>query len=191
MESIIRNVDKFVKASRTNEVGQKLVESIRQNPELLKSKGVSLVEPTPQMLDDINQVLSTEGVEGLGDFIGSQFDRSIQRNLKGSNVVTVMENGEPVFLEFTNVDFLKAMKGLTESQKGLTERAGRIITNPFKTVVTGKNPIFAINNMARDIPTAYINSIINNPIKFGKDLVKAAYQMKSNGKLWKEYKSLG
>lgn len=190
LESIIKNIDKTVKASRSNEVGQRLVNSIRENPEGMAPKA-ELIEANPQMLDEINQVLKEDGVEGLSDFLGTQFDRAIQKNLKGSNIVTVMENGAPTFVKINDVSLLKAMRGLTESQKGTLEKIGRALTNPFKTVVTGKNPIFAVKNLARDIPNAYINSIVNNPLKFSKDLVVAAKEMTTNGKLWKEYKALG
>jgi hypothetical protein len=194
IESMMKNIDKTVKAARSNEVGQILAESIRDG-RIGKTKNgtpkAELTEAPQDMLDEINNSMREDGVEGLNDFVGSQFDRTIQKNLKGSNIITVMENGSPTFVKINDLELLRSLRGLTESSPGVTEKVGRAITKPFKTLVTGKNPIFALKNIARDIPTSYINSIQHNPLKFGKDIVKAAKEMTVNGKLWQEYKALG
>jgi len=105
------------------------------------------------------------------------------------NVVSVLENGKPVYLKIKNKELLDAMNGLPKvinNAKGM-----RAVTNVFKGLITTKNPFFAIRNLSRDIPTAYAYGSENNPIKFGIDLIKAGKDVSINSPNFQRYKSVG
>lgn len=190
LQSYINLTDRFVKASRNNEVGLGLLNTIRKNPEAMTRFAEEI--PTNQgIIDEINNIIKTDGIEGLTNKIGEQFDKTVTKTKDMGNIVTVMENGKPVQMKINDPELLRSLRGMTESQPGTLERIGRTFTNPFKTVVTGKNPIFAVRNIARDVPTSFVNSQTINPAKYTGDMFDAANQMLIGGKDWQEYKALG
>lgn len=192
LEKTMELVDKTVKAAKYNEVGQSIVTALRESPEDLKAWAEIVTEPKQGLLDDINSTLKDEGLEGLMDKFNQQFDQVFNKKPTGNNIVRVMENGKPVYVKINEPELLKAITGLTKSQPGAIEGFVRkYLTNPFKSLITGKNPIFAVTNIARDIPTAYINGAEKNPVKFFKNLATAAKDMASNSQMYKEYKAIG
>jgi hypothetical protein len=131
------------------------------------------VRKAPDKLKDLAEVIPTQ--EGM--FANTD------------NVVSILENGKPTYLRINNKDLLDALNGLpknTTNIKGLSNA-----TNIFKSLITQKNPIFAIRNIARDLPTAYINGTEKNPIKFGRDLVSAGKDLLTNSKAAQQYKGVG
>lgn len=105
------------------------------------------------------------------------------------NIVTVMENGKPVYLKINNKELLDALKGLPKIINNA--KVVRWFTNKFKALVTNKNPLFAIRNIFRDIPTAYVYGSESNPFKFGTDLVKAGKDILTNSENFQRYRALG
>lgn len=160
IENIMNLVNRTVRTARYNEVGQSMLNEIRQNPE--KIKGFAKIIP--------------KGVP-------------INSNVK--NIVSVLEDGKPVNIQINDKSLLKALKKLNQSNSGDIEKAAKEVTNVFKSLITQKNPFFAVRNIARDIPTAYINGSENNPIKFGVDLLKAGKDLSINSPIAQKYKALG
>lgn len=192
LEKTMELVDKTVKAAKYNEVGQSILDDIRKDPEGLRHWAEIVEEPKEALLFDINKTLSEDGIEGIMEKFTEQFDRVFSKNkLNGSDVVRVMENGKPVYLKINDKDFFEAVTGLTTSKPGDLEKVGRFITKPLKSLITQQNPVFAVKNITRDIPTAYINGSEKNPFKFVKGLYDAAVDMKFNNEMFQEYKALG
>lgn len=105
------------------------------------------------------------------------------------NIVTVLENGKPTYLRINDKGLLDALEGLPKTINNL---AGlRKVTGVYKGLITQKNPLFAVRNVARDIPTAYIYGSTANPFKFGKDLVKAGKDILTNGENFQRYRAIG
>lgn len=179
-------VDKTVKAAKYNEVGQTIVEAVRKDPEGLRKWAEIVQEPEGTI--DPGKTVAKDGMEGLVDELHSQYDKP---KLNGKSIVRVMEKGKPVYLKINDVDFLESVTGLINHKPGEVEKIARKITGPYKSLITGKNPIFAIKNIARDIPTAYINGSEKNPFRFIADLSVAAKDMASNNQMFQEYKALG
>lgn len=186
LEKTMELIDKTVKASKYNEVGQSIVEEIRKNPDKLKIWGEIIEEPsTMKMVKDID-------IEETMDEFTKQYDALFKKEkLNAPNVVRVMENGKPVYLKVNDKDFFEAITGLTRSKPGDAEKIARYITTPFKSLITTKNPVFAVRNLARDIPTAYINGSEKNPVKFMMGLLDSAKDLKANSEMFREYKALG
>jgi hypothetical protein len=191
LEKTMDLIDKTVKAAKDNEVGQSIVEALRTNKNL--GKWAEIVQtPKQGLVDDINAILKEDGLEGLIDKFGQQFDEVFNKKPTGNNIVRVMENGNPVYIKINNLEFFKAITGLTKSQPGAIEGFVRkYLTTPFKSLITTKNPIFATKNISRDIPTAYVNGSEKNPAKFLADLSEAAKDMSTNAPMYQEFKAIG
>lgn len=114
-----------------------------------------------------------------------------QINPNVKNIVTVLEGGKPVNVQINNKQLLAALQGINKANIGDIEAAVKKGTNVFKSLITTKNPIFAVRNIARDIPTAYINGSTANPLKFAKDLVVAGKDLALNTEKAQRYKAVG
>ena len=68
--------------------------------------------------------------------------------------------------------------------------AGKKLSDPMKGAITGYNPVFAISNAFRDIPTLYLQSNYN-PFKTTSNIVKAIKEMATNGDMYSQYLGLG
>lgn len=105
------------------------------------------------------------------------------------NIVTVLENGKPVYLQINDKPLLDSLKGLPKMVNNA--QAMRKISNVYKGLITQKNPLFAVRNMARDIPTAYIYGSEANPVKFTGDLLKAGKDVLTGSENLQRYKAIG
>jgi len=108
-----------------------------------------------------------------------------------SNIVRVLENGKPTYVKINDLGLLKAMENLNKTDIGGLEAGAKKVTNVYKQLITQKNPVFAIRNIARDVPTAYVNGSEGNPLKFGYNLLKAGKDVVTNSKSFQQYKGLG
>jgi hypothetical protein len=105
------------------------------------------------------------------------------------NIVTVMENGKPTYLQINNIDLLQSLNAVPKQINNIKFVSDAM--NLYKGLITQKNPIFAIRNIFRDIPSAYVYGSEKNPIKFGADLAKAAKEVATNGESLQRYKAVG
>lgn len=188
LEKSMELVDKTVKAAKYNEVGQSIVSELRKNPDSLKG-WAEIVEDTG---DDALKTMDDTDIEGSIDEFNKQFDVTVKKpKLNAPDIVRVMENGKPVYIKINDRDFFEAITGLLVPNLGTAEKVGRVITKPFKALITTSNPIFAFRNLFRDVPTSYVNGSEKNPVKFVSDLVDAAKDMANNSEMFKVYKALG
>jgi hypothetical protein len=188
LEKTIELVDKTVKAAKYNEVGQTIVDAIRKDPEKMREWGEIVKEPEADLVNDAGKALENGDIGEAVDNFVSQYDKP---KLSGKNIVRVMENGKPVYLKINKPEFLESVTGLTNYKPGEAEKIARMVTTPYKALITGENPIFAAKNIARDIPAAYINGSVHNPFKFVQNLSEAAKDMATNSESFREYKALG
>lgn len=158
VENIMRLVDRTVRTAKYNEVGQSLLDAVRENP--VKMKQFAEVIPTKE-----------------GMFT----------NL--DNVITVLENGKPTYLKINNKSLLDAMNGLPKAIRSIPVLS--TLTNGFKGLITQKNPIFAIRNIFRDVPTAYVFGSESNPFKFGAGLIGAGKDILTNSPRLQKYQAVG
>lgn len=188
--SIMHMVNKTVRVATRNRVGQEIVKAVRANPEELK-KIAEILPATKAEADEIKRLLNNDTVEGGIDELEKAFVSPYF--MKGDNIVTVLENGKPVFLKINDKRFLDSIKQMGESNFGNLplESVIRPLTNAFKTVVTQKNPIFAIKNVMRDIPTSYAYGSEKNPLKFLKQYGSAVKDIVKNKESYQQYKAVG
>lgn len=184
-ESIPLLINKLVTNARKNEAYQGLLNAVRKNPESMK-KYAELTKPDEELAASMAKTAENYGVEGA-----AEVNPLIEHPTKG-RFLTVMENGKPVTLKINDADYWNALKEVAQPrQAGAIEAFGRKITQPFKNVVTGYNPFFAINNAARDLSTYAINSIENNPAFAGINVKDALKDIVTGSKDFKEFVALG
>jgi len=158
IENIMNLVDRTIRTAKYNEVGQSLLNSVREAPEKLKP---------------LAEVIPTK------DGMFSNLD----------NVITVLEDGKPVYLKINDKMLLDAMNGLPKSIGSIPVLS--TLTNGFKSLITQKNPLFAIRNIFRDIPTSYVYGSESNPFKFGKGILGASKDVLTNSQRLQKYKAVG
>lgn len=105
------------------------------------------------------------------------------------NVISVLENGKANYLRINDKALLDAMNGLPKSIGNVPYVTA--LTNGIKGLITQKNPLFAIRNMARDFPTAYIYGSEKNPLKFGAGLFGAGKDIITNSPRIQKYRAVG
>lgn len=129
---------------------------------------------------------SPQKLEGLAEIIS---ENEVNPNVK--NIVSVLENGKETYIRINDKQLLDAMQGIYKNGLDSTDNAVKKATNLYKSLITQRNPIFAVRNIARDIPTAYINGSEKNPLKFATDLVKSGKDLVTNSENAQRYKSVG
>jgi hypothetical protein len=170
LENIMNLVNRTVRTARRNEIGQKIIEAIQKDPN--KLKGYAEIVPD--------------------NFATPQEWRHFQKgDMSLDNMVTVRVGGKEVNLMINNKEFLDTINGAANSNmdsKSLLNFSNKL----FKGLITQYNPIFAVRNVARDIPSSYIYGSTKNPFKFGADLYRASKEMlKKNSTLYEQYQALG
>jgi hypothetical protein len=194
-ESIPTLINKTIKAARKNEVYQTILNAARRDPANTYAKILTPANEAEAAIekgitDGLVNSIRADGLEALAT-IG---DNALQADPKFGYILTVMENGKPVRLSITKdlFDSLQGLSRVDDSALGnIAQKVKRFVTNPFKALVTSYNPLFAVRNIARDIPTAYIQGTENNPFRFFGNLGRAAKEMATDSPLYREYKALG
>ncbi len=120
-----------------------------------------------------------------------KFAEIVTDNTDGNNVVKVLVQGNPIYVKINDKPLLESLEGLYKASGDQVDNFFRKITNNYKQLITQKNPVFSIRNIARDLPTAYINGSESNPIKFVSDLISAGKDLVKNTDVAKQYKALG
>lgn len=105
------------------------------------------------------------------------------------NIVSVLENGKPVYIKFNNKALLDAMNNVPKIINNA--KVMRAVTGVFKSLITQKNPLFAVRNIFRDVPTSYVYGSTKNPVKFAKDLGGAIKDITTNSERLQRYKAVG
>lgn len=105
------------------------------------------------------------------------------------NVISVLENGKPVYLKINHKPLLEVMVGLPKRVNDIPYLTAA--TNAVKGTITTNNPIFGITNAMRDVQTSWILGSENNPFKFAMDLGKAAKDVATKSERYQQYQGVG
>jgi hypothetical protein len=192
-KSIPMLINKTVKAARKNELYYEILKSAEKGSPYAK-----ILEPAGKIeevvqknaTDKMIEAIKADGIDALTNIT----DSALTADSKLGYLLTVMDKGKPVKLQISE-DLFKSLQALNGKGDDDLQAALKLfkakVTNPFKSLITGYNPLFAIRNVARDIPTAYIQGTENNPFRFAKNLGSAAKDMFKNAEGFQEYKALG
>lgn len=180
-DAMMEQVQQLVKSTRKNDMYLSVIDTLRKDPENLKRFGVVSANKQPMTSIDIDDFMSLADQEALKE-VSSKF-----------YTISAMENGQKV-TAYINKDLAEAFGKLDNligsPQMQMAANLGKSITNPLKAGITGYNPLFAISNAARDIPTALIQSEYGM-LKTTKNMFRGIKEMATNGEMWQKYLALG
>ena len=180
-DAMMEQVQQLVKSTRKNDMYLSVIDTLRKDPENLKRFGIVKSETSPISGTDIDEFLSLADQEALKEVNSKVY------------TISAMENGQKV-TAYINKDLAEAFGKLDNligsPQMQMFANIGKSITNPLKAGITGYNPLFAISNAARDIPTALIQSEYGM-LKTTKNMFRGIKEMATNGDMWQRYLALG
>lgn len=180
-DAMMEQVQQLVKSTRKNDMYLSVIDTLRKDPENLKRFGIVKSKTSPISGTDIDEFLSLADQEALKEVNSKVY------------TISAMENGQKV-TAYINKDLAEAFGKLDNligsPQMQLAANLGKSITNPLKAGITGYNPLFAISNAARDIPTALIQSEYGM-LKTTKNMFRGIKEMATNGDMWQRYLALG
>ena len=206
LESIMRNVEKYVKFGTRNKVMGVLA---------LYADDISgfanFIEPVPP--DQIKKTVSIRGLsdkflkvmsenlndndlytltEAFDDIFGTQIESYTPVVIPGKQIVTWLENGEYKYYQIHDKALFDAITNLTPTQADGILNFGAKILGVTNTLITELNPVFATTNMVRDFDTAMKNSeAYNNPVTFTAAYMSALWDVITNSDSYKQYKAAG
>ena len=192
-DSFAEQIGSMVKAGRRNNLYTEIVGDLKMHPEELKDFGyISTEAGKPSktgrsIADELDLTADMTKDEYMG-----------LKELKNGNYsVTAYVDGQPITAVVRKdvVDALKLLENAYGSDEAKTAASvGKLITNPMKSAITGLNPIFALANAMRDIPTYLIQS--NFPVStkiasLGKAISGMTGLNPKYAKMLEQYKGLG
>lgn len=189
------HMEKAVRAARTNELNLELLNIVRKNPEkfdgAIKLADGNITKYDNTILKGGTELLNEEGLDAMDNVL----DNLMGKDIKGNYYVVAMENGKPVRMN-VNEEIYNALKTLQrnpsdETATKMLNIVNRYWSGPFKALITGLNPFFAVRNAIRDIPTAYIQGTENNVFRFVRNLIDATRGIVKNDPMFQEYVALG
>lgn len=180
-DAMMEQVQQLVKSTRKNDMYLSVIDTLRKDPENLKRFGIVKSKTSPISGTDIDEFLSLADQEALKEVNSKVY------------TISAMENGQKV-TAYINKDLAEAFGKLDNligsPQMQMFANIGKSITNPLKAGITGYNPLFAISNAARDIPTALIQSEYGM-LKTTKNMFRSIKEIATNGEMWQRYLALG
>lgn len=180
-DAMMEQVQQLVKSTRKNDMYLSVIDTLRKDPENLKRFGIVKRETSPISGTDIDEFLSLADQEALKEVNSKVY------------TISAMENGQKV-TAYINKDLAEAFGKLDNvigsPQMQLFANIGKSLTNPLKAGITGYNPLFAVSNAARDIPTALIQSEYGM-LKTTKNMFRGIKEMATNSDMWQRYLALG
>ncbi len=206
LESIIRNVEKVIKASVRNQTAAVIgsyadnVDGIGQfiekvAPDMLPHT-IDITALKENFADRLQEVVKSSddffAISGLMDEVfGDDVTDFTPVANESKKIISVMRGGERSYYQIHDDTLFSAVAELSPQQANGWIRICNTIMQPMKLLITQNNPIFAATNALRDFGTAYKLSEINNPITFATQYVKALGGIIANSESYKQYKAMG
>lgn len=180
---------------------------VNQSTPLKKATGSqrNIIDPTENIMNLVNRTVRTskynevgrsvldaveQNPEGLKDLAEVIPEEAIPKT-KTDNIVRVLNDGEPTYLKINNKNLLGALNNINKSNLDDIDNVVKKTVNAFKSLITTKNPLFAVSNTARDLPTYLVNSKENNPLKALWNLGGAYKDILTKSDTYNQYKGLG
>lgn len=179
-KTMIEAVGSWTNAAMRNRAMQQLVKKITENPESMR--GIAEIVPetaeaTKKSLDDINDVLKNDGIEGLLEKLNGEYDLAFKKGAQlggDENIVRAMINGNPVKIRVHDPEVVKALTSMSPQQSGIIVDLLTMFSNATKRGATGAlAPLFAARSVTVDLVQALIQS--KNPARHSVDLVHAIF----------------
>jgi hypothetical protein len=186
-------VERVVRTDRKNKVYLSLVEQV------LNARGMmddiaqvkKIGNKIPQEIKD--KIAKMTSLEGGMDNLLLALENKLVPIEKHGNFMIAMSRGEPILVKINDKSLWEALKGMEAHDSSAADELVRLAnkaTSKYKNLLTTYNPIFwAFRNPIRDIPTAYIQGAVDNPVKFSYNIMKSGAKIASY--LTKEFTGIG
>lgn len=207
IESIIKQVDKFVKSAERNAVMQELTGAADAEQGL----GRFLEAVPPDMMkksvstDKIQRLLkgALEGAQksgtdttdietALDEILGSEISEFVVKGDQGQDVVWVMRDGKREYYQVHDKNLLNALTSMGKRETNAVVKAASAWNRMFKTLTTGGNYLWSItSNIPRDFMSGYLYGSEANPVKYLAQYLAAWKHVVSGDKTYMQYKAGG
>lgn len=179
-------VNAIVKAARRNELFRNLYDFAKEHPK----------QAAPFIRIKAQNSATLETMAGEYDSIIENVTQNAMRTENGSYQITAMIDGKPVQME-VNAEIYAGLQNLYGQDRGASDafgaRVAKWVTNPFKQLTTGRNPLFFLSNFPKDFQTAYINTTSGRKTLAGYllDVGGTVRSMAQNSAEWQTFQALG
>lgn len=179
-------VNAIVKAARRNELFRNLYDFAKEHPK----------QAAPFIRIKAQNSATPETMAGEYDSIIENVTQNTMRTENGSYQIIAMIDGKPVQME-VNAEIYAGLQNLYGQDRGASDafgaRVAQWVTNPFKQLTTGRNPLFFLSNFPKDFQTAYINTTSGRKTLAGYlwDVGGTVRSMAQNSSEWQTFQALG
>lgn len=179
-------VNAIVKAARRNELFRNLYDFAKEHPK----------QAAPFIRIKAQNSATLETMAGEYDSIIENVTQNAMRTENGSYQIIAMIDGKPVQME-VNAEIYAGLQNLYGQDRGASDafgaRVAKWVTNPFKQLTTGRNPLFFLSNFPKDFQTAYINTTSGRKTLAGYlwDVGGTVRSMAQNSAEWQTFQALG
>lgn len=179
-------VNAIVKAARRNELFRNLYDFAKEHPK----------QAAPFIRIKTQDRTTPETMAGEYDSIIENVTQNAMRTENGSYQIIAMIDGKPVQME-VNAEIYAGLQNLYGQDRGASDafgaRVAKWVTNPFKQLTTGRNPLFFLSNFPKDFQTAYINTTSGRKTLAGYlwDVGGTVRSMAQNSSEWQTFQALG
>lgn len=179
-------VNAIVKAARRNELFRNLYDFAKEHPK----------QAAPFIRIKAQNSATLETMAGEYDSIIENVTQNAMRTENGSYQIIAMIDGKPVQME-VNAEIYAGLQNLYGQDRGASDafgaRVAKWVTNPFKQLTTGRNPLFFLSNFPKDFQTAYINTTSGRKTLAGYllDVGGTVRSMAQNSSEWQTFQALG
>lgn len=135
-------------------------------------------------LDNIGQSLETYMNDG-------QVVQYTAPNGRVGNAFAITQDGRTRYFEVYDQDVLSALTTMSKPQVEGVLKGVRKVTGMVNSLITSKNPAFAMSNALRDIQEAYLTGSEQRPVQFMRDYLAAAADVFGNKNIVNQYKAMG
>lgn len=164
-QDMIESTATSYNAMLRNRVMQDIYQNVLENPDSYKDVIEIIPSSTKvkkEMMDEINDRLQSDDLDGLTDFVNEQFElakAASKVNGKGQAKVVALINGEPVEMIVKDPSILKAIDGVSPAQINGVMKVLDTISRGIKQSATGVlAPLQGAKLAIRDLPIAITQS---------------------------------
>ena len=186
-DTLAEQVMKIVGLQKQNELLLNLVDSAMLDADGTMFPGLRV---TPESMG-YSTLMTAEDLDNA-----DHQTETLKRNADGTYTVTAWDNGNRVSV-YVSEDVYNALFSMFgQKSKGyqLALTAGRKLSTPMKSMITGYNPTFGVRNVVRDVATGLIQAeggTLSGMGSYAANYVRAWNQIASGSDAWNAFKAQG
>ena len=140
--------------------------------------------------------LQADALQQIDDLLNANLEDGVTfetrtPNGRVGNAIAITENGVTRYFEIHDQDLLNALTNTPAPQLGAILGGSKKVTGFINSLLTAKNPAFALGNAVRDAQEAYFTGSEQNPVKFVWDYMGALVDVVCNRDVARQYKAMG